>query len=141
MPERTIQDHREGRLQWSGGSRKGDSIKIGDILLDCSSEEGGARVPELHDGLGDVDVKAMLGGGAEDREEVVGEGWDMEDTIKDNWSGGLALEDRLEPDRANASRVDNLAISKANRHHIGLVVTNPGAMGSHVGGGASVSVP
>ena len=65
----------------------------------------------------------------------------MEDTVKDNWSGGLALEDRLEPDRANARRVDNLAISKTNGHHVGLVVTNPGAMRSHVGGGTSVSVP
>jgi hypothetical protein len=83
----------------------------------------------------------MLGSGAEDREEVVGKGWDMEDAIKYDRSGGLALEDRLEPDRANASRVDNLAISKTNRHHIGLVVTNPGAMRSHVGGGTSVSVP
>ena len=68
MPERTIRDHREGRLQWSGGSRKSDSIKVGNVLFDSSSEEGGARVPELHDGLGDMDVKAMLGGGAEDRE-------------------------------------------------------------------------
>ena len=74
--------------------------------MNSGSEEGGARVSKFHSCLGDVNVKAMLGSGAEDREEVVGKGWDMKDTVKDDWGSRLALESRLEPDRANASRVD-----------------------------------
>ena len=101
-----------GRL----GLGEGVAQEVADVVLvDLGLEAQRPLVVEEHRRRRELNRVALLPGEVENRQEVAGQGRDMEDVVQDDGRGQNSVHlSRLEHHRAHTRRVDDVGVGEAN---------------------------